>query len=249
MISVVVVTYNEGELLRDCLESVKEADEIVIVDLGSKDATLKIAKEFNVKVFSHRRIEYVEQVRDFAVSKASGEWILVLDPDERVGIDLWRKLKSISEEGKYTAVNIPRKNIFFGKWISHTNWWPDKHVRFFKKGSLSWSGIHIYPKVLGEVLELPEDENLVIIHYGYNSISDFIERQNRYAEIESEDLYKRGIKFDWPKFFWWPTRVFLVRFIKHKGFLDGIYGFILTYLMMIYKITVAIKLWEKGSGR
>lgn len=246
MISTVVVTYNEAGLLKDCLASVAgESDEVVIVDLGSEDNSLKIAKDFGAKVFTHRRVEYVEKVRDFAVSCAVGDWILVLDPDERVGPSLWKRLKDVIKEDKHVAVNIPRKNIFFGKWIAHTNWWPDKHIRFFKKNKVQWvDKIHTYPKISGKILDLPIKQDLAIVHYGYESISQFIDRQNRYSEIEAHQRDENGEKFSWGKFFWWPTREFLVRFMKHQGYLDGFYGFALTFLMMIYQMEVMIKLWE-----
>lgn len=248
MISAAIVSFNEAEKLEGCLESIKDfADEIVVVDLGSKDNTKKICEKFGAKIFHHPRVNFVEKVRDFSISKTSNEWILVLDPDEQITYNLKNKLKEVIHAKEYSAVNIPRKNIFFGRWIAHTNWWPDKHIRFFKKGSVNWDEIHIYPKVSGKILELSSDEKLSLIHYGYSNLYEFIDRQNRYAQVESNQLYKKGIRFSWGKFIWWPTRVFLARFVKHQGYLDGIHGFSLTYLMMVYKIMVLIKLWEKDN--
>ena len=246
MISTVIVTLNEEKKLLNCLESVKDfSDEIVVVDLGSTDHTLEIAKKYQAKIFTHPRVDYVELVRNFAIAKAQGDWILVLDPDETVPQSLKNKLKDVISEDKYTAVNISRKNIFFGKWISHTNWWPDRHVRFFKKGKVKWEKrIHLYPKVEGQILELPAKEDLAIEHFGYQTIGEFINRQNRYSSIEAQNLYNLVEKFSWGKLFWKPTREFLVRFIKHRGFLDGFYGFALTILMMVYQLQLMVKLWE-----
>lgn len=246
MISTVVVTINAEKLLRDCLESVaKDCQEIIIVDLGSNDKTLDLAKEFSAKIFKHSKVDYVEQVRNFAVSKAEGEWILVLDPDERITPALWKKLKRVVWEDKYIAVNIPRKNIFFGHWIAHTNWWPDRLVRFFKKGKVNWTDkIHRYPLVEGAVLNLPAKENLAIEHFGYSTVDEFISRQSRYSTIKAQNLYEQGIKFSWVGFFWNPTREFLVRYIRHLGFLDGFHGFALTFLMMVYQLEVMIKIWD-----
>ncbi len=246
MISVVLVNFNEAEKLKRCLKSLDNfAGEIVVLDLGSKDQSIEICRQSGVSVFKHRFVSYVEQVRNEAVSKAQGEWILVLDPDEVVSEKLKERLKEIVLQDRYQAVNIPRKNVFFGYWIAHSNWWPDKHVRFFKKGSVSWDGkIHKYPKVSGRVLNLETKENLAIVHFGYNSAAEFIARQNRYSSIEAENLYATGVRFSWFNFFWKPSREFLVRFLRHAGFLDGIYGFMLTFLMMIYQLQVMIKLWE-----
>lgn len=251
MISAVIVTYNEEKSLRGCLESIrKEADEIVILDLGSTDKTLKIAKDFTNKIFSHQWVDYVEKVRNFALSKANGDWILVLDPDERIGLTLWKKLKDATLQDKYMAVNIPRKNIFFGRFIAHSNWWPDKHIRFFKKGKVSWGEkIHQYPLVKGEILNLEAQVDLAIEHYGYSSINEFILRQIRYSNIEAKNLFDSGERFSWSNFFWKPLREFLVRYVKHLGFLDGFYGFALTYLMMIYQLQVMITLWELKENK
>lgn len=247
MISTSIVCLNEAEKLEKCLQSLKGfVDEIVVVDLGSKDESQKVAENFGAKIYGHNFVPFVEKLRNFAISKTTGDWILVLDPDEILTNALKEELKLIVKEGKFDAVNIPRKNIFFGRWIAHNNWWPDKHIRFFKRGKVQWlEKIHIYPKVSGKILDLPAKENMAIIHYGYDSISQFINRQNRYSTIEAQQLKKFGERFSWDKFFWWPAREFLVRFIKHHGYLDGFYGFALTFLMMLYKIEVLVKLWEQ----
>lgn len=247
MISAVLVCFNEAKKLETSLKSLENfADEIIVIDLGSSDDSIAICKKYQAKVYQHEFVPYVEEVRNFAVLKASGDWLLVLDPDEAIGEQLKNKLKQVASENKFSAVNIPRKNIFFGKWIAHTNWWPDRHVRFFKKGQVEWnSKIHLYPKVAGETLNLEARENLAIIHSGYDSITEFIERQNRYSEIEAQNLFLGGMRFSLTAFFWKPLREFLVRFIKHKGFLDGFHGFSLVILMMIYQMEVMVKLWEK----
>lgn len=246
MISAVVINFNQSKKLDNCLESIKDiADEVVVVDLGSTDDSKEISKKFDAKFFSHKLVSHVELVRNYSIDKATGDWILVLDPDEQITDGLTKKLRDIDKEGRYVAVNIPRKNIFFGKWIKHTNWWPDRHIRFFKNGKVKWNErIHSYPDVLGEVLNLDAEEDLAIIHTGYEGISQFIDRQNRYSTVEAENMYKEGVRFSWKLFFWNPFREFLVRFIKHAGFLDGFYGFALIFLMMVYQLQVMIKLWE-----
>ncbi|OGE64287.1 hypothetical protein A3J13_00610 [Candidatus Daviesbacteria bacterium RIFCSPLOWO2_02_FULL_36_8] len=247
MISVVYVNYNEAEKLEKSFQTIKNfAQEIVVLDLGSSDHTKEVCKKFNVKLLKHEKVEYVELVRNYAISKANGDWILVLDPDEEISLKLRSTLEDITKQDKFVAVNIPRKNIFLNKWISHTNWWPDKHIRFFRRGAVHWNKkIHSYPNVDGNVLDLGANENLAIIHFGYHSLSDFIERQNKYSGIEAENLFSIGERFSYFKLIWKPIREFLVRYIKHAGFLDGFYGFALTFLMMIYQIEIMIKLWER----
>lgn len=251
MISASIVCFNEAEKLEKCLMNLADfADEIVIVDLGSSDESRETARSYGAVVFRHKFMPYVESVRNFAISKATGDWILVLDPDEVITSNLKEKLTQIVKEGKFDAVKIPRKNIFFGRFIKHTNWWPDYHVRFFKKGKVEWTGeIHIYPKVSGNTLKLEADESVAIIHHGYESVKQFIDRQNRYSEIEAEQRFKQGERFSWINFFWRPKREFLVRYMKHAGFMDGFYGFALTFLMMLYQLEVMIKLWELEKNK
>ena len=246
-ISAVINTYNEAEKLPACLESLKDwIDEIVVVDMGSTDQTLEIAKKYKAKIFPHEHLPYVEPARNFALSLSKGNWILVLDPDERISKELAKKLQEIAKNDIYEAVNIPRKNIIFGKWIEHSNWWPDKHVRFFKKGKVTWSErIHLYPEVRGKILELPAEENLAIEHLNYETVNQFLERQNRYSEVSARNRYDSGERFSWKNFFWKPTRLFLQRFIRHVGFLDGFYGLALACLAAYTQLSEEVKLWEK----
>lgn len=246
MISVVYVFFNEYLRLETSLKSVEGfGGEVVIIDLGSSSNLQKIAKRYQARVYHHPFVPFVEQVRNFGLAKAKGDWILVLDPDEELPMALKEKLKEVVARDAFSAVNIPRKNIFFGRWLAHTNWWPDRHIRFFKKGKVNWKNIiHSYPEVKGEVLNLPAEESLAILHFGYQSINEFISRQIRYSGIEAKSLYEDGKRFSWAMFFWKPAREFLVRFLSHKGFLDGFYGLALTILMMIYQVTVLVKIWE-----
>lgn len=251
MISAVLVCLNEAEKLKRCLQSLVDfADEIIVLDLGSTDESMDIAKKYHAKIFQHSPVPVVEEVRNYAISKASGDWILVLDPDEFLSDKLKEKLKQISSSSEFAAVNVPRKNIFFGHWIAHTNWWPDRHIRFFQKERVNWKSIiHSYPEVKGKVLNLAAEESLAIVHFGYETLNEFMDRQNRYSGIEAKNLYDSEIRFSWGNFFWKPTRECLVRFIRHFGFLDGFYGFALTFLMMVYQLEVMVKLRELEQKR
>lgn len=246
-IAVIVNTHNEAEKLEDCLQSIRQlADEIVVVDMESTDESVTVARKFGAQVYQEKLVPYVELIRNESVRKAKSDWILVLDPDERIPSKLVEELKKIAEENKFDAVKISRKNIIFGKWIRHTNWWPDYHVRFFKKGKVSWSDkIHLYPRVERRALDLPAKEELAIEHLNYDSVSQFLERQNRYSEILAQNYLDEGQRFSWFNFFWRPKRVFLQRYLRHLGFLDGFYGFALSLLAVISQFATEVKLWEK----
>src|SRR3989344_6147563 len=151
-ISVVINTLNEEENLPRAISSVKGlADEIVVVDMHSEDATGDIAKKAGAKVFLHERTGYVEPARNFAISKTTGDWIFILDADEEIPDTLANRLRDISDNmHQIDFVEIPRKNIIFGKWMKESMWWPDYHIRFFKKGSVSWNEkIHSKPETKG----------------------------------------------------------------------------------------------------
>jgi glycosyltransferase involved in cell wall biosynthesis len=249
-ISVVINTYNEAEKLPACLDSLAGwVDEIVVVDMGSQDRTLEILKKYQAKISPHKYLPYVEPARNFGLSLAQGNWILVIDPDERIPEALAQKLQTIVDQDRFEVVNIPRKNIIFGKWIRHSNWWPDYHVRFFKKGKVSWSErIHLYPKVEGRVLELPAQENLAIEHLNYETVSQFLERQNRYSGVGAQNRFDEGERFSFLNFFWKPMRVFLQRYVRHAGFADGFYGFALCVLSSYAQLCEEVKLWEKEKA-
>lgn len=251
MISVVIITRNEAKELIKCLESVKDlADEIVLVNLESEDNTLEVAKEFKAKVIEHEAVPYADPIRNWAISKATKDWVLALDPDEVVPNKLkevLRKLTMDKHQG-FVAVNIPFKNIFFGRWIAHTNFWPDKHVRFFKFGHLIYSpNVHTYPRILGATLELPNQEDLAIRHYGYSSIGQFFQKQINYSKIEARNRIDAGEGFSILRLLWMPLREFLARYIKHQGFKDGWVGFCLVVGLMMYQVLVQVNILAKKA--
>lgn len=246
-ISLVVNTFNEENNLTRCLESIKDfADEIIVVDMHSTDRTVQIAKKFEAKVFEHEYTRYVEPARNFALSKAKGEWILVLDADETIEESLKKALKEISVKDEFDYVQIPRKNIIFGKWIKNSHWWPDYLIRFFRKGKVKYSDkIHVPPSPEGEGLKLSLKEENAIVHYNFQSISQFIERLNRYTDIQSDGLIEGGYKFHWPDLLIKPTNEFFSRFFAGEGYKDGVHGLALGLLQLFSEAVVYMKVWEK----
>lgn len=251
-VSVVINTFNEEENLPRCLSSVRGfADEIIVVDMHSTDRTVKIAENYKAKVFFHEYTSYVEPARNFAIQKAQGKYILIIDADEELTLALAKRLKEVTQENKYDYVSIPRKNIIFGKWIKHSCWWPDYNVRFFKKGKVSWDKkIHSIPQTMGEGIDLEAEEENALVHYNYQSISQFIERLNRYTDIQSIDLLKSGYKFDWKDLVTKPSNEFLSRYYLGDGFKDGLHGLVLALLQAFSELAVYLKVWERqGFGQ
>lgn len=246
-ISVVICTFNEEEKIGGCLESVKWADEIVVVDDGSTDKTVAIAKKFTDKIFHHKNEGYVEPARNFAVGCATGDWILVLDADEQISKALAEKLREITHlETQAVGVSIPRKNIIFSKWIMHTGWWPDYQLRFFKKGLIVWpQTIHKQPELKGLGIELEAKEDNSIIHHHYETVAEYLRKMNLYTSIEAADFIKANNEFIWIDLIRKPFSEFLSRFFARSGYKDGLHGLVLAFLQAVSMFVVTLKVWEK----
>lgn len=246
-ISVVINTLDQEKDIKRVIESVKWADEMIICDMHSYDKTVEFAKKMGAKVFFHKRLDFVEPARNFAISKATSDWILVLDPDEEVSQTLSERLIQISSQmSEIDYVRLPRKNLIFGKWIKSSGWWPDYNVRFFKKGKVIWGDkIHRPPQTLGEGLDLSADEKWAIIHHHYESIPQFVERMIRYTKVQSKQLSKDGYEFAWQDLIKEPLSEFLRRFFVERGFEDGLHGLALALLQAFSQLIVYLRVWEK----
>ncbi len=249
-ISVVINTINEEKSIEQAIRSVLGfADEILVCDMHSHDNTAVIAKKLGATVIFHKPLSFVEPARNFAISKASHEWILVLDPDEEIPESLSKELKSMVDRPVVsTFVELPRKNLIFGKWMKAAMWWPDYNIRFFKAGSVVWSDrIHIPPKTEGQGIRLPEDERFAIIHHHYDSISQYLKRLDRYTDAQASELHKDGVRFKWEDLISKPLSEFLSRYFANRGFEDGLHGLSLSLLQAFSFLIVYLKLWEKGE--
>lgn len=246
-ISAVINTKNSAKTLKETLESVKWADEIVVVDMQSRDETKNIAAKFTDKVFDFKDTGFVEPGRNFAIFKTTGDWILIVDADEVVPKSLRDKLRSL-EDKDVVAYELPRKNIIFGKWIRHTGWWPDYNTRFFKKGAVEWSDeIHSVPKVEGKIASLPAKERYALVHHHHGSIEEYIKRMNRYTSIAAGQKQTQDAELDnrpLPKIFF--DELFR-RYFSEKGFMDKTHGLHLSMLQSMYQALTYLKKWEQDQ--
>jgi glycosyltransferase involved in cell wall biosynthesis len=247
-LSAVVNTYNEEATIARALRSVAPyVDEIVVVDMGSKDATRTRAKAYTSRIFKHPYVGYVEPARNFAIKKATGDWILLLDADEVLPESLGLKLRKLAESD-VDYYRLPRKNIIFGSWITHTGWWPDYTIRLFKKDAVSWNDeIHSVPITYGKGADLPSDEAHALTHYHYVSIDQYLERLARYTTQEAKQLAESGKTFQWERLFVSPANEFFTRFFAWEGYKDGVHGLALSLLQSFSMLIVEVKLWELGK--
>ncbi len=243
-ISAVLVAKDEEKNIQRCLKSLKDfADEIIVVDDGSTDGTVELAKKYTDKIFQHESKGYVEPARNFAISKASGDWILIIDADEELPQSLAKKLSQIANSGEFDFVKMPRKNIIFGKWIENTGWWPDYQIRFFKNGKVKWQDkIHSVPSASGKEKILEPNETNAITHYNYQSVSQFVEKLNNYTTWE---VLASEVGFRSTNVFEKPSEEFVSRFYSKKGYEDGFHGVALSRLMAFYSLVTELKIWEK----
>lgn len=248
-ISVVINTLNEEVNLPRALTSAKDfADEIIVCDMYSDDQTAKIAEKFGAKVYLHRRTDFVEPARNFAISKATGDWIFVLDADEEIPPSLAESLLTSIKDDSISAIYCPRKNIIFNKWIKNARWWPDYLLRFFKKGKVKWSDkIHSEPNVEGVKIKLLAEESKAIVHYHYTSLDQYLARLIRYTRIQAQELIDSGYQFFWRDLARKPLSEFLSRFFAGEGYKDGIHGLVLSFLQAISEFIVYARVWEQGK--
>ncbi|MBP9814631.1 hypothetical protein KBC80_05615 [Candidatus Woesebacteria bacterium] len=240
------------------LSSVSElAKEIVIVDIGLDPQTKqKIKTDYpSTRFFWLEKPEYVELIRQKSLEFTVFPWVLLLDPDEYLSPDLVRYVKEIDEKviAEHSHFRIPRQNYIFGKWIAHSRWWPDYQVRLFRKESMDWpQKLHAQPVLLGKGYIVPAFENeklemnaRTIVHHNYTSIMQYLEKNVRYARVESREIIEADKEYTVIDATRKATSEFISRFFADKGYKDGMHGFVLALLQAFYSILVFLDVWEK----
>ncbi|MFZ0200975.1 MAG: glycosyltransferase family 2 protein [Candidatus Sulfotelmatobacter sp.] len=267
-LSVVIITYNEEANLGRTLESVaprlysegrRNGDELIVVDSGSTDRTVEIAKSFRAKVFVEEWKGYAAQ-KNSAIERATGSWILSLDADEAVSPELLKEIENVLlEQGSpylrnspdspltVDAFSMPRQNLFLQKRIRHGGFWPDRKVRLFRKGKGRFAArpVHESIRVTGRVAEL----NAPLIHHSYPTLSDYIEHMNRYSSLGAEMVVAETngkVRFSVVNIVLRPLATFIYNYFFRLGFLDGREGLLLHLYHAVYVSWKYAKAWELG---
>ncbi|GEM_PF-137209 len=248
-LSVVINTLNEEANIEDCLKSVLQiSDEIVLVDMYSDDRTVEIARRYTDRIFFHERTGVVEPAREAAIQQAKGNWILILDADERVSPELAAGIgKVIANPRGVDVFCIPRRNYIAGRWMRGTGFGieAERQPRLFRRDSLRWpERIHAYPVILGTEAPLPLPDEARIDHLAYRDLRQFMDRVNRYTDHEARIL-------DEDQAAWSPGRMlfeardeFLRRYDPEA---DGIHSLVLAMSMAFYRFLSWAKLWERRA--
>jgi len=257
MLSVAIITFNEEANIARTLRSIAEiADEIIIVDSGSIDRTLELAREFGakVKIYSEQWKGFAAQ-KNSAIEKCTGDFILSLDADEEVTPELASEiLRELNEKPK-VAYWIPRRNLFLGRWIRHGGFYPDAKLRLFRRGTGEFADRPVHEDV--QLAAPHKAETMLrgdIVHHAYPTLANYIEHMNRYSTLGAEVAASKGRTSQNLFVFFFnvvvrPRLQFVYNYFFRRGFLDGREGFLLHWYHQTYASWKYAKAWELGRKR
>jgi glycosyltransferase involved in cell wall biosynthesis len=241
-VSVTIITLNEAEHIAAAIDSVSWADEIVVVDSGSTDATLDIARARGARVSARAWTGYADQ-KNHAASLASHDWIFSLDADERVTPELAGEVQAlVAAEPPRRGYRMPRVTFHLGRWIRTTDFYPDYQARLYDRRAARWQGelVHESVQVDGSVGYLRGE----IQHYSFRDLSDHVARVHHYSTLAARQLHARGRRATAIHVLMHPPAAFLRNYVLRRGFLDGSAG-LLVSLVNAYSVFLKFaKLWE-----
>jgi len=246
-ITVAVITKNEAGNIARCLESVPFADEVVVVDSGSEDDTVAIAKRYTDRVVHHDWEGHVKQ-KQHAVDIASHDWILSLDADEEVSPQLRALIEKLKADGpQHDAYEVNRKVYYLGRWITHSGWYPDRRIRLFNRTKARWGGYDPHDEVIcdGAVGRLDGD----LHHYSYRDLAHHLDVINNYTTIMADRYFAKGRRASVLDLLFRPPFAFVKKYFLQLGFLDGLHGVLVCSLTAYYVFCKYAKLWELGRGK
>ncbi len=250
--SATVITFNEEANIAECLASLVWADEIVVVDSGSTDRTVALARQFTERVVIHPWPGHKEQ-KNFAIDQTTWPWVFSLDADERVPAALQARVVEILSNPTHDGYRFPRQNFFLGKWMRHGGWFPDTVLRLFRKDEGRFGGLNPHDKVIvrsGRVADIP----LPLLHYTYPTFRQYVAKQFPYAEEAAQELRAAGKAGRAG-----PTRIagktawkFIETYLLKQGCLDGVHGLIAALGSSYLTFLRETRLWElkrEGIGQ
>lgn len=246
-ISVVIATKDEERNIKDCLESVKWADEIVVVDDGSKDRTVEICREYTSNIIPNDSKGDFHVNKNLGIERSSGDWILSIDADERITQELSREIKDVIGKSAKLGYYISRKNYFMGRWIRGGGWFPDYIIRLFRKGATRWPLIAEDFHGIPNIKEKAKTGYLknAMLHYTYSSFTQYLEKFNIYTSALAKQEYIRGKKMNFLVcFLLRPCFVFFRKYFFLRGYIDCFRGFFISVSSALTIFMTYAKLWE-----
>ena len=244
-LTVTVITRDEEANLGAALESVRWADEIVVVDSESTDATVEVARRYTDKVIVRSWPGYIAQ-KNFAAEQASHDWILSLDADERVSSELAAEIRQLLNGAADAAgYRLPRVTYHLGRWIRSTDWYPDYQLRLYDRRRSRWAGRYVHESVQAEgaVGRLRGE----LQHYAYRDIAHHLQTMDRYTTLAARQMYEDGRRATWIDVLVSPRLTFFRNYILRGGFRDGMAGLVISVMNSDYVGLKFAKLWELCS--
>lgn len=232
-ISATIISFNEEQKIEDCLKSLLPiVDEIIVIDSHSTDATVEIARRYTGHVYRHPFSGYIEQ-KNYAISKASYDWILSLDCDERVSPELRESILAIKENlDQHDAYFMPRKTFYVYRWLNHV-WYPDRKIRLFHRCKAHWGGSSLHERVEvdgNKIILLTGD----ILHYSFDSLSHHLQTVDKFSEISAREIINKNKKITLISPLGHAVSAFIRLYFLKRGFLDGFAGFVVSVLSFMH---------------
>lgn len=228
-LSAILITKNEEKNIHRCLSSLDFVDEVIMVDSGSTDQTISIAKQFqNVRIISEKWYGFVKN-KNIAINQTQHDWIFWIDADEEVTSDLkeeWDEFAHSKRVSEYAGISIPRKSFFLSHFVKHSGWYPNPIVRFFNKKKA-----HLKQVELHEGISLDHEERMFrfrsdLLHYSYQNLNQYFYKMNFYGESGAKEVMRRKKKVKFISLIYQPAWTFIRFYFLKKGYLDGKIGFI-----------------------
>jgi glycosyltransferase involved in cell wall biosynthesis len=242
-ISAIVVCFNEEDNIRECLESLKWCDEIVVVDSFSTDRTVEICRAYTDRVLQRAWAGYRDQ-KAFAHAQATKEWVFLVDADERVPPELKEEIQyALARFGdRYAAFSAPRLAYYLGRWWYRGGWYPDYDIRIFRRDRATWGGLDPHERILidGKVRRLKHP----LHHFTYRDIHDHLERINHFTTVSSGEMKGHGRRWWWMDSLCRPAFRFFHSYVWKRGFLEGFPGLFVAATASIYVFLKYAKLRE-----
>lgn len=240
-LSIAIITCNEEANIRACLESAAWADEIILVDAGSDDATVAIAREFTDRIY-YRTWDGFAAQKEFALQQCTSPWVLSLDADERIRPDLRQEIRAIIRDPHAQAgYRVGRRSWFLGKWIRFGGWYPGYQLRLFRREAVRMNHRRVHEgfEVEGGTGTLAGD----LDHFSHPSIVSSLDKMNRYSTLEAYDRLTRK-RVHVIDFVTHPFAAFMRKYVAQGGFRDGLHGLVLAWVTAVVKLALYMKIWQ-----
>ncbi len=243
MISGVVLTFNEEKDIKNCLESIKFLDEIIVIDNHSSDTTLEIVKNYTDRIFVKKYDDFSKK-RNFGLEKARGEWILFIDADERITPELREEILKAVSQNRYVGFYLSREDYFLGKKLNHTETSKVRLLRLAKKEAGVWERpVHEIWNIKGKRGYLKNP----LQHYSHPNLSEFIDKIKIYSEADAKYRFSKGVKISILQIVSFPIAKFFKNYFWWLGFLDGWRGLVFSGLMAYHSFLIRLNLYKMGK--